>query len=129
LAWALLEAGDLERAARTAAEAVERGRKQGYTLALVDALRIQGMVRARQDKKADAEQAFGEAVRLAQGMPYPFAEGQALLEWGLTELARGQRSEAHHQLEAALANFGRLGAKPSIKRLEQERAQVGLSGT
>src|SRR5205085_1551124 len=48
LAWAHLELGDPEQAARVAAAAVTRARSGDYRLALVGALRVQAMVALRQ---------------------------------------------------------------------------------
>jgi tetratricopeptide (TPR) repeat protein len=125
LAWGLLEIGEVEHAAAVVQGAVERGRRQEHALALVDALRIEGMVLARQGMIADAVQAFEEDVKLAQRMPYPFAEGRALYEWGTLEMVRGHHAEGRDRLTAALDIFKRLGAAKDVERVERVLSRAG----
>ena len=48
-------------------------------LALVELLRMHGMVLARQRRWDEAERAFEEAVSVAGSVPYPYAEARPLL--------------------------------------------------
>jgi uncharacterized protein HemY len=64
-------------------EGIERARAQGHNLALVELLRVRGMVLARRRSWDEAEPAFEEAVSLARSLRYPYAEARALYEWGL----------------------------------------------
>ncbi|MBV9280060.1 MAG: tetratricopeptide repeat protein [Chloroflexi bacterium] len=122
LAWAHLARGagqeDLQRAEGLAAEAVRRATAQQNRLALAEALRVQGMVLARQGQWEKAERSFGEAVSLAGSMPYPYAEAWALYEWGMMHAARGDREKARNRLREALEFFRRLGARKDVERTE-----------
>jgi tetratricopeptide (TPR) repeat protein len=105
LAWALLEMGETTRAERLAGEAVERARHQGEILALVDALRVQGMVLGRQGKRNEAGGVLAEGLARARSMPYPYAEARILAEMG--------------KQEEALVIFRRLGALKDVQRIEK----------
>jgi tetratricopeptide (TPR) repeat protein len=105
LAWALLEAGELPRAGDLISETVVQARARGEVLALVDALRVQGMVLAKQGQGETAEQVLEEGLALARQMPYPYAEARILEQLG--------------RIDEALAIFQRLGAKKDIERLER----------
>ena len=113
LAWALLEAGEETRAGALIGEAVARGRAQGERLALVDALRVQGMVLTRLGQREEAAEILEEGLELARSLPYPYAEARILGQLGKTE--------------EALAIFRRLGAQKDIERMEQELAALDRS--
>jgi Flp pilus assembly protein TadD len=70
----------------------------------------------------EADQAFGEAVSLAQAMPYPYAEGRALHEYGMLNIHRGKSGQAKGLLEEALAIFRKLRAQQDIARTARELA-------
>jgi class 3 adenylate cyclase/tetratricopeptide (TPR) repeat protein len=105
LAWALLQSGEEDRAARLAEETVTRGRAQGETLVLTDALCVRGMILRKQGKPDEAAPILDEALELARSLPYPYAEARILVEMG------------RHQ--EALEIFRRLGAAKDIERTEQ----------
>jgi tetratricopeptide (TPR) repeat protein len=104
LAWALLEAGDVARAGLLIGETVSRGRNQTEALALVDALRVQGMVLGRQERRDEAEHILEEGLALARSLPYPYAEARILAELG--------------RLEEAQMIFQWLGAMTDVERTE-----------
>ena len=110
LAWALLEAGDESRAGALIGETVARGRAAGERLALVDALRVQGMVLTRLQQKDEAAAALEEGLTLARSLPSPYAEARILEQLG--------------RREEALAIFQRLGAQKDIERMAQELAAL-----
>ena len=122
LARAHLEAGDQERAEQVAMEALDRARPQHHRLALVDALRVHGMVHRSAGRWQEAQRAFEEATDLVRPMPYPYAEARALYEWGLMHLQKRERKQARERLEQALTIFRRLGARPYAERTEQALA-------
>jgi Flp pilus assembly protein TadD len=124
LAWAHLELGDMDRAGETARRAQEIAHERQQKLYLPEVLTVQGMILARQGRWQEAEQSFGEAVSLAQGMPYPYAEGRAHSEWGAMHLQQGDREQAREQLKQALEVFQRLGAQKDIERTEQALAEL-----
>ena len=51
---------------------------QGHRLALVELVRVRGMVLARRRRWDEAERAFEEAVPIARSLRYPYAEARAL---------------------------------------------------
>lgn len=106
LAWAHLRGGDAGRAAELSVRAVERARKTGEILALVNALRVLGMVLVQQGRVEDAGTVLNEGLALARSLPYPYAEARILVEMGT--------------LDAALAIFQLLGAAMDIERIQLE---------
>jgi hypothetical protein len=111
LAWALLEAGAETRAGALAGETLARARAQGERLALVDALRVQGMVLRRQGHTDEAAGVLAEGLALARSLPYPYAEARILAELGMRE--------------EALTIFQRLGAREDVERTKQLLASLG----
>ncbi|MBV9281631.1 MAG: AAA family ATPase, partial [Chloroflexi bacterium] len=126
LAWALLEAGDVVLGARVAQEALTRAISQENRLAQVDGLRVYGMALTRQGRWGEARLATGEAVAVAAGMPYPYAEGRALVERGTASTGAGDIASARADLCHALAIFRSLGAVKDIERAE--RVLTGPAG-
>ncbi len=123
LAWAYLEMGDATRADAVARGGIARARQQGHKLALVELLRVHGMALARQGREAEAEQAFEEAVAAARELPYPYAEGRALYEWGHVSTGQQEPQQAWARLEAAATIFERLEALPYAERARQALAE------
>lgn len=109
LAWAHLEAGGVVRAAHLAAGAVDRAHETGMLLALVDALRVKGMVRQEQGQRDEAGAIFEEGLALARSLPAPYSEGRILVGLG--------------RLEEALLIFWQLGAKEDVERMERALAE------
>jgi class 3 adenylate cyclase/tetratricopeptide (TPR) repeat protein len=104
LAWALLDAGEKTRAGEVATETVARARAQDERLALVDALRVQGMALRQQGHDEQAAGIFEEGLALARSLPYPYAEARILAEMGM--------------LKEGLTIFRRLGAQKEIVRCQ-----------
>jgi tetratricopeptide (TPR) repeat protein/transcriptional regulator with XRE-family HTH domain len=119
LAEAHLATGDLGRTEALLGEALNRAREQDLGLYLVDALRVQGMLRTAQARWDEAQSAFDEAFALAHTMPYPYAEGLILFEYGLLHIQRGELGQARGPLAGALELFQRLGASKDAERAEQ----------
>jgi tetratricopeptide (TPR) repeat protein len=122
LAWAYLEAGDGAHAEQTIGQALRRARAEQLCLMLVDALRVQAMVAARQEHWQEAEQALEEGIALARSMPYPYAEARLLHQSGQLCAQLGQAVAAQQHLEAALAIFQQLGAAKDIEQVERNLA-------
>lgn len=127
LAWAYAEQGDHARADRILADAIERATAQQHRLALVDLLRLHGVVLRLQgqDKREAAQRSFDEAVTLARSMQYPYAEGRALYEQGCLHSSAREWQAARERLQAALAIFQQLGARPDAERVERALAELG----
>jgi ATP/maltotriose-dependent transcriptional regulator MalT len=119
LAWVHLELGDVGLAADMVAQAIAHARAGSDRLTLVDALRVQAMVATRQERWDEAERSVQDALSVARGMPYPYAEARLLHVYGEMHVAKGESAQAREQLEAALAIFRRLGARKAVERVEQ----------
>lgn len=109
LAWAYLEESQVERAAELADRAVGRARQTDEVLALVDALRVFGMVLSTQGRREAADDAFEEGLHIARSLPHPYAEARILVQMD--------------RLEEAHAIFQRLGAMKDVERTEQALAR------
>jgi tetratricopeptide (TPR) repeat protein len=124
LACALLELGEPTEAGIIAAEAVAGARDGGFQENLVHALRAQALAAIRQGNRAVAERALEEGLSLTRSMPLPYMEGRLLHAYGQLHARRGEPGQAREQLEAALAIFRRLGARPDAGRVEQDIAAL-----
>jgi tetratricopeptide (TPR) repeat protein len=119
VARAHLELGNVDRATHLVETVLQRARDQNARLALAIALPVQGLILSKQRQWQEAEKTLTEATALARSMPYPFGEASALYEWGRLDAARGEPQLARKHLEAALAIFQRLGARPYVERTER----------
>jgi tetratricopeptide (TPR) repeat protein/transcriptional regulator with XRE-family HTH domain len=118
-AWARLGLGEPAGAAEMVGQAITLARARNDQLNLVDALRVQALVRVRQRDWERAAPALAEGLALARDLPYPFAEARLLYVNGEVCLHAGQPGPAREQLEAALTIFRRLGARKDIEQSEQ----------
>jgi tetratricopeptide (TPR) repeat protein len=117
LARAYLATGEVARAEQVAQRAVARSEQMGTSFYGVSALWSQGMVHARLARYDAADAAYGEALRHARAMPFPYGEAQLLHASGLLERQRGNDVRADERLREALAIFERLGAARDIERI------------
>ena len=100
------------------AQALKRSQAQHCGRVVPDGLWVQAMVAIRQEQWAEAVRALEEGLALAQSMPYPYGEGRLLHVYGQMHAQKGEPGSARERLEAALAIFGRLGARPDMERAE-----------
>ena len=119
LALVHLDLREHDRAAEMAAEAVRLATEQHDRLRLVDALWVQGMVLARQERWDEARRVLDEGLELARLMPYPYAEARILYQDSMVHLQQGEPEQARARLEEALTTFQRLGAKKDVERTEE----------
>jgi predicted ATPase/class 3 adenylate cyclase len=124
LALAELDLGNLQDAAREAAEAVGHGRAFRSSLELMEGLRVQALIALRQSRWDVAAEVLEESLGLARGMPYPYGEARLLQVYGQMHLQQGEPELARERLEAALAAFQRLGARKDAERAAQAMADV-----
>ncbi len=124
LAWALLEAGALERADQVATVALQRARVSQLDLYLAPALRISGMVLVRQGATEEAVRAFDEGLGIARALPFPYEEARILFQLGWLEQQRGNPEKARVRLDDALVIFRRLGALKDVEHTEREIARL-----
>jgi uncharacterized protein HemY len=122
LAWAHLELGEVAQARDVVERAIRRTRPENLRLVLVDALRVQAMVAARQEQWEEAARAVEEGVALARSMPYPYAEARLMHLAGRLHAQVGKPEAARQRLAAALTIFQRLGARKDIEQVEHDLA-------
>jgi hypothetical protein len=127
LAWAQLEAGDLEQAEGTVADAVRRARLGSCRLGLVHALRVQAQVLLTLERWAEAARSLEEGLALARSMPYPHGEGRLLQVYSLLHARKGEPAQAQARLDAALAIFTRLGARTDMERVARDRGSIDVA--
>jgi tetratricopeptide (TPR) repeat protein len=125
LTWAYLELGDDARADQVALEGIERARAQGHRLALVELLRVRGMVLTRRGRWDEAGRAFEEAVSVARSIHYLYAEARSLYEWGLMQVNMPDPRKARGRLEEAAEIFLRLGSHPYSDLAQKAMAGLG----
>jgi len=94
---------ELANAAKTKAEA------GGGRALVVEALLLQGDALERMAEPAAADEAYLEAIRLAESYDNPRLRGEALLALSSLRLDRGEPGEAEEAARQALALFQQLG--------------------
>ncbi|HZS94055.1 MAG TPA: AAA family ATPase [Chloroflexota bacterium] len=93
-------------AARVVANILEQARAAGERLVLAEALALHAMLAAQSPALDEAEEAFDEAITLAQTIGYPYLEARIRYACGTTLLRRRDQ-----ELPAALAIFQHLGGR------------------
>ncbi|PWT73032.1 MAG: hypothetical protein C5B60_08735 [Chloroflexi bacterium] len=120
VAWAHLELGETERAKEVITAAIDRSSKCGNANALVDCLRVQGLVALRCQRYTAAEEAISRAVSLGERMPSPYDVAKARYAYGLLCIAQGNEPAALWQLQEARDICLRLGEGLFRKHIERE---------
>lgn len=124
LAWAELELGHGEDARATLAEARRRADALGSRLMYVTIWRIEALVAVAEGRWEAGAHALDEALALARGMPYPYAEAKALYVYGLLHHTRGSSESARPCFEQALIILARLGERLYAERIERNLAAL-----
>jgi tetratricopeptide (TPR) repeat protein len=124
VAWAHLALGEVESAFDVASQAIRRGRVQTHRLALLEALRVQGLVLQRRGCGDQAERTLAEALALAERFRLPYLKARILEAHGTVSTAQLKPIRAREQLQAALAIFRRLVAPSDAERTEQAIANL-----
>jgi hypothetical protein len=98
---------------------------------MMGALCVQAKALVHMGHWAAATEALAEGLALARSpsAPYPFSEAGILHVWGQLHLHRAERAAARERLEAALAIFQRLGARPFAAQVEQDLAALDAEAT
>jgi tetratricopeptide (TPR) repeat protein len=125
LAEAHLALGEVVEAEQVVARAIAAARDEQARLLLVEALRVQAMVRIKQGRWAEAERALEEGLSLARGMPYPYGVARLWHVSGELHLQKGE--PARERLQEALALFWRLGARKDAERVAQALGEPGAA--
>ena len=117
LVEAYLLAGEAE-AARTVLERFdEDARRTGRASALAAAAACRGLLAGEEEFEAYFREALAPPGALG-----PFARARTQLHYGTQLLDAGREADGRRELRAALAGFGRLGARPW-----EEQALEGLA--
>jgi tetratricopeptide (TPR) repeat protein len=120
VAWAQLDLGDHEGAART----LEAAPADSMRVSQLDDARVQVLLRIRERRWQEGEATLKDAIALARAMPYPYAEAKALSVYGQLHVARGELEPARKKYQAALTICGRLGEGLYRPHIEQALAEV-----
>ncbi|HEV8193511.1 MAG TPA: hypothetical protein VGP82_18780 [Ktedonobacterales bacterium] len=92
---------------------------QHHDLALLDVLRVRGLLYLRQTRWQDADAVLEQALSLARGMPQPYAEATLLYVFGQLRITKGEPAPAREKRGAALGICDRLDEglyRPHIER-------------
>jgi tetratricopeptide (TPR) repeat protein len=119
LAEAYTETGDVAGAEETAERALTRARLMNNRVDGVEALRIRAKSLSMQKRREEATAALEEALSWARSMPYPYAEGKILREYGMLHVHERERERARERLSAAPEIFRRLGAEKDAEQTRQ----------
>jgi hypothetical protein len=126
LAWAHLETGALDRAQSLSVDAITEVASKSQRLALVEAIRVKGMIPSRQVCWQEAEAALTEALTLSQEMLRPYAEVRILCAFGLLNPRHKELQPACTRLQAAERICKRLGEPILYKSCEYKSSDVTL---
>jgi tetratricopeptide (TPR) repeat protein len=110
-----------------ALEGIERARAQGHRLALVELLRVRGMVLARRGRWDEAEHAFEEAVSVARSVRYLYAEARSL-RVGSDACKHARPAKGSGRLEEAAEIFLGLGSHPYSDLAQKAMAGLNPEG-
>ncbi|HUB09904.1 MAG TPA: LuxR C-terminal-related transcriptional regulator [Myxococcales bacterium] len=122
---ALVSLGELDRAER-ALEPFERSARRlerVWAMALAD--RCRGLLAASRGQPEAAVAAFERALAAHEPAGMPLERARTLLLAGQTYRRFKQRGRARERLEAALAEFERIGTPLWAKKARQELARIG----
>jgi DNA-binding CsgD family transcriptional regulator len=122
---ALVELGQLDRAAALAEDLEARGRALDRPFALATAARTRGLIRAARGDLDGALAELQQALAEHERLDWPFERARTLLALGVV-LRRGkQKGAARQTLEQAAAVFDGLGARLWAGRTTAELARIG----
>ena len=119
----LLERGEREEASALL-EAYERMAEHGSAGVRALAARSRGLLEAVDGDLDGALATMGEALRLHEGLTYPFERGRTLLHVGRLRRRAGRKRAARETLAVALVVFERLGADGWVARTRTELARI-----
>ncbi len=114
---AALEMGDVPRAAAFVAELDRVPPGDTSPFLRTHAARLRGRIAALDDREAEAEDAYAEAIREARDSGLVLHTGVALAERGIWQAEAGRTEDARRSLEEALAIFEPLRAEWWLRRI------------
>jgi tetratricopeptide (TPR) repeat protein len=124
LGWTLLDLGRIDEAAAIAYRGLHPTNGSLQRLFVPAWLELSGTVAGDQEQWEDATRELEEGLAEARGMGMPYDEGSILYRLGLLHARRDEREKARTLLEAGLAIFQRLGARPYQVRTEHALAAL-----
>jgi tetratricopeptide (TPR) repeat protein len=119
LAWACMNLDDASQAEALLERAAPQAEAQRHYLALLDVLRVRGLLCLQRQHWQEGLDLLEQALRLARGMPHPYAEAKVLYTAGCLEAARGDPGTARRHLTAALTICTHLGERLYAERIER----------
>ena len=125
LAEAYVDTDDTARAEEVAEHATMRAGLMHNWVDGVEALRVRGKSLSMQGRWEEASAALEEALSRSRSMPYPYAEGRILREYGMLHARKGEPKRARERFRVALAVFGGLRAAKDAARTERELLALG----
>ncbi len=123
---ALVEMGEIARAALLASELETRARRNGRRRPLAFVARGRGFVAAAQGDLDAALVAFSESVEGLEALGMRFEAARSLLARGIAHRRRREKRLGHDDLARALETFDALGAIAWAERTRRELGRVGL---
>jgi tetratricopeptide (TPR) repeat protein len=124
LAWAHIELGDESLAQTLLERAAPQAEAQRHYLALLDVLRVRGLLCIKRRHWQEGREVLGQALTLARGMLHPYAEAKVLYTTGCLEAVAGERDTARQHFTSALTICTQLGERLYAERIE--RAALAL---
>jgi len=121
---ALIELGELDRAAPLVSSLGRRGRELDRPWALATAARCEGLLLAARDDLAGSNAALTRALIEHDRLDMPFERARTVLAKGVVERRARQRANARASLAEALETFEHMGARLWAERARQELSRV-----
>jgi DNA-binding CsgD family transcriptional regulator len=122
---ALVELGELDRAAALAEELEARGHALDRPFALATAARARGLVLAARGDLDGGLAELDRALVVHDRLGWPFERARTLLALGVVRRRGKQKRAARQALEQALALFDELGARLWSAKAAAELARIG----
>jgi tetratricopeptide (TPR) repeat protein/transcriptional regulator with XRE-family HTH domain len=127
LAEAYADTGEAARAEEAVDLALMRADLMRNRVAGLEASRIRAKILTKGGRREEAIVALEEALSGARSMPYPYAEGKILREYGILYIRESKPERARERLSAALGIFVRLGAKKYAEQTGRTLQKLGRS--
>jgi len=124
LVEAVIARGDLERAEKLIARLDERAVTFPRPWLLSTTARCKGLLFAARGDLDAALAQMQMALQYPAAVDMPFERARTLLALGQVQRRRREKREARLALEEARAEFGRLGAKLWVDRVDRELARI-----
>jgi DNA-binding CsgD family transcriptional regulator len=122
---ALVQLGDIDRAAALTDEVAARGTEIRRPPMIASASRCRALVLASRGQIGEAIANAEEAIGIYEGLRFPMELARARLVLGEVQRRAKQRKAARETLDRAIAGFEALGAHLWVDRARAEQARIG----